>query len=253
MLLKVLGSSGAEYPGYNPPAFLIDGALLLDAGTIGSKLTAREQLKIRDILITHSHLDHVKGIPFLADNIIINSGKTTITVHGIKETLDSLRRNLLNDTIWPDFTKISAAIEPVLRLKRITAGRRFRVGKFSVRAYPVNHTVPAVGYVLEDDKGRTLLYTGDTGPTSAIWKATEKMDAVIIEVSFPDSMSALAAKTGHMTPSLLVKELAKMKTPPGKVFITHPKPQYIQQIRKELHRIGQANIEMLIDGATYRI
>ncbi|MHB8882779.1 MAG: 3',5'-cyclic-nucleotide phosphodiesterase [Thermodesulfovibrionales bacterium] len=253
MLLKVLGSSGAEYPGYNPPAFLIDGSLLLDAGTIGSKLSAREQLKIRDILITHSHLDHVKGIPFLADNIIINNRDHTITVHGIKETLDSLRRNLLNDTIWPDFTKISAAIAPVLRLKRISGTRRFSLGRFSVRAYPVNHTVPAVGYILQDDKGKTLLYTGDTGPTSAIWQAPERMDAVIIEVSFPNSMAALAAKTGHMTPALLVRELAKMKTPPGKIFITHPKPQYIRQIRKELHRIGQANIEMLLDGATYRI
>jgi ribonuclease BN (tRNA processing enzyme) len=253
MLLKVLGSSGAEFPGYNPPAFLIDGSILLDAGTIGAKLSSREQMDIKSILITHSHLDHVKGIPFLADNIIISNEDCTITLYGIKETLQALRKNLLNDKIWPDFTKISAAIEPVLRLKNIATGRQFRVGDYSVRAYRVNHTVPAVGYTIKDSKNRTLLYTGDTGLTSAIWKTPEKVNTAIIEVSFPNAMVALAEKTGHLTPAMLTTELRKMKTEPEKILITHPKPQYINQIRKEISQIRQWNIKLLKDGEIYRI
>ncbi|MBI5101938.1 MAG: 3',5'-cyclic-nucleotide phosphodiesterase [Nitrospirae bacterium] len=253
MLLKVLGSAGAEFPGYNPPAFLIDGSLLLDAGTIGSKLTSHQQLKIKDILVTHSHLDHVKGIPFLADNMIINNGDSTITIYGIRETLGSLRKNVLNGRIWPDFTKISAAIEPVLKLKNISPGKRFKVENYSIIAYRVNHTVPAVGYIVRDPKGSTLLYTGDTGPTSSIWKSNDRIDTAIIEVSFPNAMEALALKTGHMTPALLVEELGKMKIMPGKILITHPKPQYIGQISKEIKQIREASIEMLQDGRTYRI
>jgi ribonuclease BN (tRNA processing enzyme) len=253
MLLRVLGSAGAELPGYNPPAFLVDGSILLDAGTIGAKLSSREQMNIKNIFITHSHLDHVKGIPFLADNIVISNEDCTINIYGIKETLEELRKNLLNDRIWPDFTKISAAIEPILRLKNIATGRQFKVGDYSVRAYRVNHTVPAVGYIIKDSKKRTLLYTGDTGPTSAIWKSPEKVDTAIIEVSFPNDMEALAKKTGHMTPAMMIGELRKMKTGPGKVLITHPKPQYINQIRKEIRQIRQWNIELLQDGKTYRI
>lgn len=253
MLIKVLGSSGAEFPGFNPPAFLIDGKLLLDAGTIGSKLSAREQAAIKHILITHSHLDHIKGIPFLADNIIITKASHSVTLYGVRETLDSLKKNLLNDKIWPDFTKISASIEPVLKLRQIVPAKTFRVGDYAIKAYRVNHTVPAVGYIVRDHVGKTLLYTGDTGPTAAIWKAPGTPDAIIIEVSFPNAMAELAEKTGHMTPAMLVQELAKMRALPHKVFITHPKPQYIKQIRKEVARLGMQQIEILQDGKSYRI
>lgn len=232
---------------------MIDGKLLLDAGTIGSKLSARKQSGIKHILITHSHLDHIKGIPFLADNIIITSGSHSVTLYGIRETLDSLSKNLLNDKIWPDFTKISASIEPVVKLRQITPAKTFRISDYAVRAYRVNHTVPAVGYIVRDNKGKTLLYTGDTGPTEEIWKTRGKLDAVIIEVSFPNAMEALANKTGHMTPAMLVAELAKIKTFHGRIFITHPKPQYIKQIRKEIARLGMQQLEILQDGKSYRI
>ena len=105
MKVKVLGSSGAELPGYNSPAFLVDGKVLLDAGTIGAALSESKQWEVRDILITHSHLDHIKAIPFLADNIIISQRKHSVTLYGTKETLKTLRNNLLNDKLWPDFTK----------------------------------------------------------------------------------------------------------------------------------------------------
>lgn len=253
MILKVLGSAGAEFPGYNPPAFLVDNKIMLDAGTIGAKLSVREQLEIKNILITHSHLDHIKGIPFLADNVIIANGFHSVTLYGIRETLESLRKNLLNDKIWPDFTKISASIEPVLKLRQVTPGRTFRVGDYSIKAHPMNHTVPAVGYAIRDSRGKSLFYTGDTGPTGNLWGKTGRLDAVIIEVSFPDKMEALAAKTGHLTPGMLLAEMAKMGELPGKIFITHPKPQYIKQIRKEIARIGMRRIEMLQDGRSYRI
>lgn len=253
MLLRVLGSAGAEMPGHNPPAFLIDGTILLDAGTIGARLSAREQSAIRHILITHSHLDHIKGIPFLADNFIITNKGKSVTVYGIKETLASLRKNLLNGRIWPDFTKISASIEPVIKLRPVIPGRTFSIGDYTVKACRVNHTVPAVGYIVRDVKGKTLLYTGDTGPTDKIWNTSSNPDAIIIEVSFPNALAELAEKTGHMTPALLIAEIAKLKTVPEKIFITHPKPQYITQIRKELARIGMKQIEMLQDGKSYRI
>ncbi|NJD55087.1 MAG: 3',5'-cyclic-nucleotide phosphodiesterase, partial [Nitrospirae bacterium] len=186
--VKVLGCSGAELPGYNPPAFLIDGKVLLDAGTIGSSLRETLQWEIRDILITHAHLDHIKAIPFLADNIIIKNKHHSVTVFGTKSTLDDLRSHLLNDRLWPDFTRIAASVHPVLRLKNIREGAPFRVNGYSVTAYAVNHTVPAVGYVISDERGRTLLYTGDTGPTGKIWRSAGHVHAAIVEVSFPNAM-----------------------------------------------------------------
>jgi ribonuclease BN (tRNA processing enzyme) len=253
MRLRVLGSAGAEFPGHYPTAFLIDGSFLLDGGTIGARLSEAEQFAIRNILITHSHLDHIRAIPFLADNIVINSGRHSVTLFGIRETLTALREYVLNDQLWPDFTRISAALEPVVKLRTVVPGRSFTVAGYSIKACRVNHTVPAVGYIVSDRKGRVLLYTGDTGPTDAVWAAAKKVDAVIAEVSFPNSMEALALKTGHLTPRLLTAELAKMKEPPGRVFVTHPKPQYIGQIRREVARMKGMRIEMFKDGKTYEI
>jgi len=253
MRIKVLGSSGAEFPGYNPPAFLIDDTMLLDAGTIGSRLSESGQWRLRNILITHSHLDHIKGIPFLADNIIIGNSQQTFTIFGIKETLDSLSENLLNDKIWPDFTKISAHIDPVITMKKITAGRAFKINGYTITACRVNHTVPAVGYIVEDSKGSVLVYTGDTGPTDGIWKKAGGADAVIVEVSFPNAMEALALKTGHLTSELLKTELRKMKELPDRIYITHPKPQYIKQIKSEIKKIKIGKIELLKDGGIYHV
>jgi ribonuclease BN (tRNA processing enzyme) len=253
MRLRVLGSAGAEFPGYHPPAFLIDRKLLLDGGTIGARLSEAEQFAIKNILVTHSHLDHIKAIPFLADNIVIKNGLHSVTIFGIRETLSALRKYVLNDQLWPDFTKISAALEPVIKLRTVVPGKSFSVSDYTIKACRVNHTVPAVGYIVRDRGGRVLLYTGDTGPTDAIWSAAKKVDAVIAEVSFPNSMEALALKTGHLTSRLLAAELAKMKNPPGRVFVTHPKPQYIGVIKKEVARIRGIRIEMFTDGRSYEI
>ncbi len=252
MLLKVLGSSGAEFPGHFPPAFLIDGKLLLDGGTIGSRLSEAEQFAIKNILLTHSHLDHIRAIPFLADNIMIKNRGRGITLFGMPETLAVLKENVLNDRLWPDFTRISAALEPVVKLRRVVPGRSFMVGGYIVKACRVNHTVPAVGYTVRDKAGSVLLYSGDTGPTDEIWDAAKKVDAAIVEVSFPNRMEALALKTGHLTARLLAAELEKMKNRPGRVFITHPKPQYVGLIRKEIGKI-RGRIEMFRDGKTYEI
>ncbi len=253
MKLRVLGCSGAECPGYSPPAFLIDRKVLLDAGTIGARLSEAEQWDIKDILITHSHLDHIKAIPFLADNIVLKNKRHSITLFGIKETLAALRENLLNDKLWPDFTKISAAIDPVIKLRNISADRAFRIGDYTIKAFRVSHTVPAVGYTIRDRRGRVLLYTGDTGPTNEIWHKAPRVDAVIVEVSFPNRMETLAKRTGHLTAGLLASELGKIKNFHGRIFVTHPKPHYIDRIEKEIYQIGIRNIEMLREGKVYEI
>jgi ribonuclease BN (tRNA processing enzyme) len=254
--VKALGSSGAELPGYNSPAFLVDNNVLLDAGTIGTSLSESKQWQLKNILITHSHLDHIKAIPFLADNIVIKQKQHSVTLYGTKETLKTLRDNLLNDKLWPDFTKISASIDPVLMMKIIVPGRPFIVNGYSVTAYPVSHTVPAVGYVVRNRLGRTLLYTGDTGPTQKIWASPDRIHVMIIEVSFPNSMEGLAIKTGHLTPDLLGIEIDKMKHRPEKILITHIKPQYMAGISRELGDIKKKKriaIEIIKDGRTYEV
>jgi len=255
MKVEVLGCSGAEFPGFNPPGFLIDGKILLDAGTIGASLSENAQWKIRYVIVSHAHLDHIKGIPFLADNIIIKNKRHNVTIIGISPVLKSLKKNLLNNKIWPDFTMIPNAENAVLKFMEIKAGSRIEINGYKIAAYRVNHSVPAAGYIIEDRKGKRLLYTGDTGTTYTIWKEAGKarIHRAIIEVSFPNRMEAMAVATGHLTPKLLKKELDKIKIPPDKILITHPKPQHIKTIRSEIKKLGIPNIRLLKDGEVINI
>jgi len=252
MRLRVLGSSGAEFPDFHPPAFLVDDHLLLDAGTICSVLSEEEQLGIQDIFITHSHLDHIRGIPALADNIITKNAARTVTVYGTSDIIAAVRGHLFNNVIWPDFSQIPTPENPVLTFKELEAGRDNTVASWTIKAVEVNHTVPAVGYIINKN-GKTLAYTGDTGSTEEIWRYLSGIDALIVEVSFPDSMESRALLTRHLTCSLLRAELDKIDRLPCRIFITHPKPQYYDTIKSEVDRLGIKGIELLHDGAVYGI
>lgn len=259
MKIKILGCSGAELPNFSPPAFLIDDRILLDAGTTGAFLNETAQRKISHILITHAHLDHIRGIPTLADNMLLRNRKHNITLVGIKEVLHTLRKNLFNNFIWPDFTRIPSPRKPVVKLKVIKTGKSFKIHDYKITAERVNHSIWATGYIIKDPNGKSLLYTGDTGPTNNLWKRVNMefqkvgIDGTIIEVTFPNNMRETAIKTGHLTTAMLLEELKKLKQLPRKIFVTHTKPQFLNIISKELRAIKVKQITILQDGKTHVI
>ncbi len=254
MKIKVLGCYGAELPGYRTSTFLINESLLLDAGTIGAALSLEDQLKIRYILLSHVHLDHIKGIPFFADNI---SGKISapVTIISISEIIDNIKEHLLNDVIWPDFTKIPDKKRPVLKFMEIAEGERVRLDNLCVIAIKVNHPIPTVGYIIQCE-GSSILYSGDTTNTERIWeeaRGLKDLKGLIIETSFPDRMKRMADLSGHLTPQGLREELSKLKGINAPVFIYHMKPQYIEELRKEINSLGSNNVIFLEDDKEYEI
>lgn len=250
MKVRVLGCSGSEFPGHYSSAFLLDDTLLLDAGTIGAVLTAEEQEAITDILVTHRHLDHLKAIPLLADTIDLRNRKPPVRVHGLRDTLDALSLHLLNNSIWPDFARLPNPGHPVLRYEPIPLSSPFPVAGFEVVAIPVTHSVPSVGYIIRKG-GAGILYTGDTGPTDLIWRQAAGLSAIIVEVSLPNALEEMALLTCHLTPRLLAVELDKLAERPERILVTHPKPQYLPAIERELADLGLPDLELLREGASY--
>jgi len=248
--IKVLGSAGSEVPGHNCPAFLIDGRILLDAGTIGVSLNIREEHSLGWILLTHAHLDHIKGIPFLLDNLVIRSTGNTITVISGRDVLDDLRNNIFNGKIWPDFTRIPTPERPALKYKAIGTTRPVSIDGYRITMERVHHAVPAYGYIVGKPGKKSIAYTGDTGPTDRFWEkmAAHDVKYLITETSFPNRLEKLALASGHLTPSLLEREIAKMPDPPEKILIMHVKPQYLQEIEVEIQGLGRDDIEFLKDG-----
>jgi ribonuclease BN (tRNA processing enzyme) len=255
MVIKVLGAAGSEVPGHDSPAFLVDGTLLLDAGTVARALEPGEEAPLRHILLTHAHLDHIKGIPFLVDNRVSTGTDDAVTVLGAREVLGDLKKHIFNDRIWPDFTRIPSPERPSLAYRVLAPSRPRRVDGYTVVMEKVRHAVPAYGYIVEGPDGKALAYTGDTGPTDRFWKRMADFDvkALITETSFPDGMERLAVASGHLTPALLEKELSKIPRPPDRVFIMHLKPQFEREIRAQVRALKRRNLRFLKGGETVRL
>lgn len=242
MNLRVLGCSGSDLPGQHLTSFLVNDTILLDAGSVTSSLDLAEQARIEHIFITHSHLDHIKDILFLADNLIeffAAGSRPPLQLHGLPHVLDAISTHLLNDTIWPDFTVIPAN-SPVLHYAPMTPGTPVTVDGLSIVTWPVNHARAASGYVLWEGEGEhNLAYTGDTGPCDGWWRFCDELAFplrnLITEASFPSDMETLANVSKHLTPKLLRAELAKLRANP-EIYIYHMKAPFYTTIEAELRR-----------------
>ncbi len=153
------------------------------------------------------------------------------------------------------FTILPKPDDAILNLVKLSTGKSIRVNSYTITPYEVNHTVSAVGYLVEDGKSRIFFYTGDTGPSARTWEklGNKKLNCLIIDVSFPNALSAMALRSGHLTPELLVKELAKIQQKPEQLCITHLKPQYQGIIKNELKKLSLMHMRILKDGDTIRV
>ena len=255
MKIRVLGCSGAEFPHHNTPGFLLDDGILFDAGSLTNALSEDAQCKLHSIFITHAHLDHIKGIPFLADNLISRNKGNKVTIMSIPPVIRIIRENLFNGNVWPDFTILPDPCNGVLQYTRLKEGKPVTIKGYRITPYRVNHSVPATGYLVEDRHSKRFFYSGDTGPTEKTWSkiGNTRIHCLIIEVSFPDKMKDTALMTGHLTAGLLREEISKIRLMPERICITHTKPQYSRIIRGELKALALKNLSVLRDGEIIRV
>ncbi|OGP96900.1 MAG: hypothetical protein A2157_02510 [Deltaproteobacteria bacterium RBG_16_47_11] len=255
MKLKVLGCSGADFPGHHLSGFLLDQKILFDAGSLTRVLSEKDQMKIENIFITHAHLDHIMGIPFLADNIIVGNIRHRVSILAIPSVVKIIKRDLFNSSVWPDFTEIPNLEDSILTLTRLRIGQSIRMDKYTITPYRVNHAVPAVGYLVEDKRMRRFFYTGDTGPSGETWNRLKgkQIHCLIIDVSFPSKMKEIAIRSGHLTPDLLKDELLKIEPFPERIYITHLKPQYYKNIQTELQNLRIDHLQALREGEIIQV
>ncbi len=253
MKVKVLGCYGGIAPGRGMTSFLVNDTLALDAGGLSFALPVSRQALVRDVFISHAHLDHTCCLPFLIDNSFASPG-FSLRIYGIQDVVNTLARHLFNGSLWPDFTTIPDDLTPVLKLVTIEPEKAVTVGKLKIRAIPVSHSVPTTGFIV-DDGGGSLAFSSDTGPTERFWEAanaTRNLKAVITEASFPNGEQSLARISGHLTPALLGRELEKLKRDVP-VYVYGPKPRYVARISKELADLKRKRLSLFVQGRTYTI
>lgn len=251
MKFRVLGCSGGQLPGYNLSSFLIDDSLLIDAGSTTAALTLPAQQKIRNILVTHIHLDHVMALGTLADNLY-GKCKVPIKIWSVGRIIDGLAKSFFNNQVWPDFTRITGPTQrvPVLRLRRLPEGKATKVGHHAITAIGVDHVVPTIALFVEA-KNTSLLHVGDTGPTENVWSFARKhknLGSLVIETSFPNRLQDVADMSCHLTPQTLAQELDKLAVNSPQILITHLKPEFRREIIAELHKLKDRRLRILRDG-----
>lgn len=234
MQIKVLGCSGGIGPGLRTTSLLINDEVLIDAGTGVGDLSLDQQCKISHIFLTHSHLDHICGLAFMADNLF-DLIERPIEVKATAETLAAVRDHIFNWKIWPDFSKLPSEESPLIRFGEIQVDTVIKLdNNIKLKPFAVLHTVPAIGYAVEGARG-TFAFSGDTYANENLWdslNALERLDKLMIEIAFPDEEDQLAFVSKHFTPTLLGHELKKLKHRP-EVFLTHHKPGCEQIIEKQ--------------------
>lgn len=224
MKIRVLGYNGGIAIDWHTTSFLIDDNILIDAGTGVSKLSLAEMSRVTDIFLTHSHLDHIAGVPLMIDSIF-SQIETPIRVHARAETLEALRAHIFNWIIWPDFSVLPTTDRPVIRFEELSPGASVKLRGRTIHSIPVNHVVPAVGYCVENDSG-VFAFSGDTTTNDSFWDGLNRfarLDLLFVEAAFPDCDLDIARKSKHYCPQLLAADLPKLRHHP-RICLTHPKP-----------------------------
>ncbi|MFZ2890952.1 MBL fold metallo-hydrolase [Sulfuricurvum sp.] len=250
--IKFIGTSGTRTPTQGTTCLLISDHCVIDAGnlinTFGDNI-----FTIEHIFLTHSHLDHIIDIPFLAD-LFVAKKNIALKIYGLKSTLDDLQQFIFNHRIWPNFKEITLIgyTDKTIEFIELEIESPYNIDGVTLTPFKTNHTEGSCGYIIE--KGESgILFTSDTYKCDRIWELLDEhpnIHTLITEVSFPSSFEKLAFDSKHLTPSLLAEELKKCKRDDFSLYVMHLKALFVSTIIEELNALQllRNGGKVLIDG-----
>jgi len=246
--VEVLGCDGGPAPGRLPTTFLLDGRVLVDAGSAASGLEPDRRGDVTDVIVTHPHLDHIRDLAFLAPARDVET-HGRLKIWGVSSCIHAIRTCVFSHLVWFDFSQDSPDEGAKVEFHIMQPDEVYRIASLDVRAVPVAHSKDGVGFIVQA-KERCIVFTGDTGPTALLWeRALESgpIDGVFTDVSYPSRMTPQAIAQGHGTPRLLCRELTKLRGLAPRVFACHLKPEFYDETKKELAE-DMPSIEVPVAG-----
>jgi cAMP phosphodiesterase len=231
--------------------YLINETLAIDAGAIAIGLSVEEQLRLRSIIITHAHLDHIISLPlFITD--LFDELRAPIQIYATPSDFEALQQYLFNPRVWITLETLKNSQTELLVFHPIIAGESFTAENLKITPIPVTHTVLTHGLLVEDEK-TAILFTSDTGATERIWKIAaecDKLRAVFIDLSFPNKLTELARVSCHHSPVTLLEEMPKIK-PGVNIYAVHLKAAYRDQVAAEIAELNDPRIIVAEVGREY--
>ncbi len=215
--LTVLGGSGA-WPTARQgcSGYLVerDGfRLLVDPG-YASLPPLLERVAPEDVdavLVSHGHPDHCADLhPLLRARVLGGRRPPPLPVHAVPGSLAAV---LALDP--------PGSLEEGYVLHDLAAGEPVTVGPFTVDARPLPHHLPNLGFRLGAG-GRTLAYTGDTGPSPDVAALAWAADLFLAAATFPEQVPVPLAP--FLCSARVIGEYAAAAAP-ARVVLTHVWPR----------------------------
>ena len=234
-------------------------------------------MKIKVILITHLHGDHVFGLPGLLQTMSLSGRSLPVTVYGpkgIKECLDAFMRVTEGDTLYP------------LEVIEVSGGEVIQMGDTSISVFPTEHNIPSVGYTIREKdrpgklnrnkalslgikdgpdmarlkngepvngvdpeqvlgpakKGASVAYTGDTKACQSVEDGVKDVTVLIHECTYMSSEANLAEEHAHSTAS----QAAETARRAGAKFLmlTHVSNRYddLSEVEAEARKVFENSV-----------
>ncbi len=212
-----------------------------------------DPMRVSSLIVTHSHVDHVYGIPSLAHNMGLAGRRTPIRVYALAETMRTVRGFM---DLFPLEEKMPYRIE----LHEVPAKEGHEVLRatgFRVLSTPVKHGAPNIGLRVEfDSPGErgTVVYSSDTSPCPSLVALARGADVLIHEATFLHSDAARAAADGHTT-GYQAGEVAK-QAGVTRLFLCHFGADLharLDELRQEAMRAFPGPVEIPEELREYRV
>ena len=220
--------------------------LILDAGTgifaLAQTLLSQSPLEAH-ILITHTHWDHIQGLPFFLPLLIANNH---IHIYGGLDpvTQQGIERALAVQLQYSYFPISAVQLKAQVHYHTVMPSEVVEIAGVKVTPIVLSHPVLNLGYRLEDQDHSSLFFTGDyempinpyqpNDPDFAsnqqfiddklqdVLAIMQGVDALIVDSSYTDAEYAKKVGWGHSTytAALNLARQARAK----RLFFTHHEP-----------------------------
>jgi len=195
-----------------------DGAFLVDCGLPAREVLSRlssagcEDVAIQGILVTHEHVDHIRGVWALARRL-------EVPVYGTEGTLRDLPR------------EASRGHLPALHPVGLTS--RFDLGEFCIEPFPTSHDAREPCGFFIGDGGSRFAFCTDTGILPpALVRDLARCDGVLLESNhcpemlatgpYPESLKRrIRSRRGHLSNTAAATCLREIGGHIGSVILAH--------------------------------